>query len=211
MEPARDETLTETTLPAAAPRPKPSSRKQKRRRKVEEGIASPAFGRNLFRTMVALALIVLAFAAYNMRFAAVVYGFLMPGMPVDEVRYLRGAPESISADGLVWTYAEGSSAKSKLRFDGADRLVSIACSSTSSDRLGCPDVAGLNLGTSEDWLINRLGPPTSYRYIPDGKIMVYSDMGLAFNMRQYRVDGIAKFRKSGSADYLPRIFWHMLP
>ena len=77
--------------------------------------------------------------------------------------------------------------------------------------MGCPAVLGLELGTDQDRLVDRLGPPTSERYIPNGKILFYSDMGIHFTMREYRITGITKTGRTSRFAYLVRLPWLLLP
>ena len=72
---------------------------------------------------------------------------------------------------MLWTYSEGTGAQSVLRFAADNTLDSITCRGSSDAPESCPDVMGVAIGTPEDQLINRLGPPGSSRFIPNGKVI----------------------------------------
>lgn len=189
----------------------PSGRRRRSTSKQATGIKSPRFGRNLFWGVVSASLLVGIYTAHQMRLASQLSGVLFAGATSEEVLYLRGTPANQSSDQTIWTYAEGAGAQSVLRFAADNTLNSITCRGSSDAPEGCPDVMGVVLGTPEDQLINRLGPPGSSRFIPNGKVISYGDLGVAFIMREYRVQSITKVRRSGRFAYLPRVLWHLLP
>ncbi len=190
-----------------------SGRRKKRRRNknAAKGWASPALGTSLFWTMVLTAGAAGAIVSANMWTAANMAGVLMAGMPEHEVRYLRGEPKSRSADGLAWTYTEGDSAESVVQFGTDRRIVTINCKPTISAALGCPESFGVTIGTSEDWLINRLGPPSRSSYIPNGKLLIYDDLGLVYTMREYRVAAITKQARGNNVGLIGRVLWNLMP
>lgn len=191
-----------------------ASRSGRRRRSTSKnatGIKSPRFGRNLLWGVVSASLLVGAYTAHQMRLASHLFGTLYAGATSEEVLYLRGSPAIRSEDQTLWTYSEGAGAHSVLRFSADNTLKSITCTGSADAPESCPDVMGVVLGTPEDRLINRLGPPDSSRFVPNGKVISYGDLGVAFSMREYRVQSITKVRRGGRFAYLPRVLWHLLP
>jgi hypothetical protein len=185
--------------------------RHRRRRTKRTGLGTADVGRTVFWIMVALSLAAMAFSAHRMRLASLMAGPLQIGVPVQEVRYLRGEPQTISPDGKVWTYPEGPAAQGTVRFGADGQVEEISCIQVESVAAGCSEPMGVALGTSEDWLVNRLGPATSERYQAGGKQMVFADLGLIFEMREFKVVGIRKIRRSGKLSFLPRLAWNMLP
>lgn len=194
--------------PQAAPT---ASSRRNRRRSKRKGLKAPSVGVGVFWLMVLLSVAAVGFSAHRMRLASLMAGQLMLGAPPEEVRYLRGEPMRKSADGRHWFYAEGPGAQGVIRFDASGRTDAISCIKVESVAAGCPAPMGVTLDTTEDQLVNRLGPANDERYIEGGKQMYYADLGLMFTMREFRVVGITKVARTGRLGFLPRLAWNLLP
>ncbi len=187
------------------------SRRRSRRRSKRRGLQATSFGVTVFWVMVLVAVSAMAYSAHQMRLASLMFGPLMLGVPPEEVRYLRGAPARISADGKHWLYPEGPGAQGVIRFGADGRVDAMSCMQIEVVAAGCPAPMGVSLGTTEDHLVNRLGPANDQRYIEGGKQMYYADLGLMFTMQEFRVAGITKVERTGRLSFLPRLVWNMLP
>lgn len=193
--------------------PVAASRRKSRRSssKSQKGLKS-VFVAKLVRGAVVIALLAaLVVAGQQLRLASLMFGPLTVGMPEQEVLYLRGQPDRRDASGNVWTYDDGLEARTLVSFGPNRNVQSITCASVTGGTIGCPAVLGLELGADQDQLVDRLGRPTSERYIPNGKILAYSDIGLHFTMRQYRITGVTKTSRTTRVAYLGRLPWIVLP
>lgn len=161
--------------------------------------------------MCAISLAITGYTVHRLRLASLTGGVLMPGMTEAEVRYLRNAPPTVTRGGLTWIYPDSDTGHSVVRFSPGMNVRSISCFGVAGLPTGCTDILGVTLGTTEDNLVNRIGPPSSTTFIPNGKILVFNDLGLAFTMREYRVASITKFQRSGRLGFLPRAAWFLLP
>ena len=186
-------------------------RRRSRRRSKRRGLQAPSFGVSVFWTMVLITLGAVIYSGHQMRLASLMFGPLMLGSPPDEVRYLRGEPTRISADGKHWFYPEGPGTQGVIRFGADGRVDAMSCIQIEAVAAGCPAPMGVSLGTSEDQLVNRLGPANDERYIEGGKLMYYAELGLMFTMREFRVTGVTKVQRTGRLAFLPRLIWNMLP
>lgn len=195
----------------AAAQAEQKSERRKRRRKQQSGWQSPGIGRLILASMTILLLVVALYTTHRFRIASLMMGPLMIDAPREEVIYLRGQPASRLDNDMRWQYNEGGDLKTTVQFNAAGRTETISCSGPGVGSVGCPDVLGIGLGTDEDTLLNRLGPPTRQNYIPGGKLMFYADLGVTFTMMEYRVTGITKVQRSGKLNFLPRVAWYLLP
>lgn len=163
--------------------------------------------------MVAISLAAAGLMAQRMRLASLMSSQLLLGIPQQEVRYLRGEPKRISADGRHWLYVEGPGALGVIRFDAGGAVDAVSCLQIEPAATGCPNPPpmGVALGSTEDWVINRFGPSSDQRYLSDGKLIYFAELGLVLRMREFRVVGITKVPRSGRLDLLPRLAWAMLP
>lgn len=186
-------------------------RRRRGRNKQRMGIKSRAVGRLIFWVMLVLSAVVLAYTIYSLRKGAMVAGWLMVGQTPEEVIYLRGEPERRTEGGKTWHYAEPGGARGVVRFGPDGRTRTISCMQDDTAAIGCSKVLGLGMGDSEDWLLNRLGPPTSERYVNGGKLLAYADLGVVYTMREFRVTGVTKYRQSSDFGYWPRALWTTLP
>lgn len=191
----------------AAAQAEQKSERRKRRRKQQAGWQAPGIGRMILAGMTILLLGTALYTAYRFRVASLMMGPLMIDSPREEVVYLRGQPAARLDNDMRWQYDEGDDLKTTVQFNAAGRTESISCSGPGAGSVGCPDVLGIGLGTDEDTMLNRLGPPTRQSYIPGGKLMFYADLGVTFTMMEYRVTGVTKVRRSGKLDFLPRVAW----
>jgi hypothetical protein len=185
--------------------------RRSRRRSKRTGLKAPSVGTGVFWLMVVLTVAAVGFSAHRMRLASLMSGSLMLGAPAEEVRYLRGEPTARSADGRHWFYTEGAGAVGVVRFDTSGRTDAISCLKVEAVAAGCPALMGVTLDTTEDQLVNRLGPANDQRYIDGGKQMYYAELGLMFTMREFRVVGITKVERSGRLGFLSRLAWNLLP
>lgn len=195
----------------AAAQAEQKSGRRKRRRKQQTGWQAPETGRLILAVMTLLLLATAFYTAYRFRLASLMMGALMIDSPREEVIYLRGQPAARLDNDMRWQYNEGDDLKTTVQFNAAGRTERISCSGPGAGSVGCPDVLGIGLGTNEDTLLNRLGPPSRQNYIPGGKLMYYADLGVTFTMMEYRVTGITKVQRSGKLDFLPRVAWYLLP
>lgn len=196
------------TTETAAPE---KDRRRTRRRSRRSSSRKPILGQIVFWIMTVLAIAATVFSAHQMRLASLMFGPLMLGVPREEVRYLRGEPSHVSAEGKYWLYPEGAGGRTVIHF-GDDGLVdTMSCVQLEPAATGCPTPMGVGLGTTEDRLVNRLGPANDERYIEGGKLMYYAEFGLMFTMREFRVTGITKVERSGRLAFLPRLVWNILP
>jgi hypothetical protein len=193
------------------PEPAQASSRRSRRRSKRKGLKAPVFGASVFWVMVLLTLAATAYSVHRMRLASLMNGGLMLGGAAEEVRYLRGEPLRKSAMGKHWFYQEGPGATSVVRFGADGRVDAISCVQMEAVAGGCPEPMGIVLGTTEDRLINRLGPASDERFVEGGKQIYFAELGLMFTMREFRVAGITKVRRSGTLDFLPRLAWNLLP
>lgn len=186
-------------------------RKRRRRKEDDTWLKSAAAGRQIFWGVTALAILAAAYTTHKFRHASLLSGGLMVGDPSEQVTYLYGPPAQRSADGKVWYYRPGSGTIRVIRFDDNGRMAVDSCFAEDRESFGCGTVMGQGIGTAEDHLINRIGPPTSQTFSKGGKILNYSDLGLNFTMREFMVVGITKSQRSGRTGFLPRVAWYLLP
>ncbi len=196
------------TTQTAAPE---GERRRTRRRSKRSTSRKPVLGQIVFWMMTVLAIAASVFSAHQMRLASLMFGPLMLGMPREEVRYLRGEPSRISGQGRYWSYPEGAGGLTVIRFADNGLVDTMSCVQLETVGTGCPAPMGVGLGTTEDRLVNRLGPANDERYIEGGKLMYYAELGLMFTMREFRVTGITKVPRSGNLAFLPRLGWNILP
>lgn len=198
---------------ATAATARASRRRRRRDKKETQGIKSPALGRSIFWGMVVLTALVAAYTAHQLRLSSIMAGALLMGMPQEQVVYMRGNPRGRTDGGQTWLYTDGAGAKGVVRFgpDGLTRTITCTRDGTGEVAFGCPSIMGVALGDNEDRLRNRLGPPTSERFVKGGKLMAYADMGLVFRMEEYRITGVTKYQRSSKVEYLLRAPWFLLP
>lgn len=188
-----------------------SRRRRRRDKKETQGIKAPGLGSSIFWGVAVLMGLATFYTAHQLRLSSIMAGPLLIGMPEEQVIYMRGNPRGKTDGGATWFYTDGAGAKGVVRF-GTDGVVrTISCMREGDVAFGCPSIMGVALGDNEDRLRNRLGPPTSERFIKGGKLMAYGDMGLVFRMEEYRITGVTKYQRSSKISYLLRAPWFLLP
>lgn len=194
-----------------APAPDAKVRRRSRQRTKRSSSRRPVLDQVVFVIMAVLGLFAAVYSAHQMRLASLMFGPLLLGAPREEVRYLRGEPSRITRDGSYWIYPEGAGTQSVIQFGDDGLIRAITCLQLEVASTGCPAPMGVGIGTTEDRLINRLGPANDERYIEGGKQMYYAELGLMFTMREFRVTAITKVPRSGRLAFLPRLLWNILP
>lgn len=200
------------TEPGTMPEGGSGARRSRRKRKSKTGFwANPALGRRIAIGVSLLGLLLLVLLTYQMRHASLLVGPLQIGASDAEVAYAMGPADRVDADGQRWSYSLGISTLLMVEFDADRQVDAIRCVTFGPGATGCPQLMGIGLGTSEELLVNRLGPPSSFSYIPNGKTVTYDDMGISFTMHQFRVTGYSKTARTSRIGFIPRVFWSFMP
>jgi hypothetical protein len=170
--------------------------------------------------MIALSLLYVGLVTYKVRQAAIMYGFLNPGMSRADVLYFSGAPTRVRHDGgwqapgaghdastaTEWSYERPDSGRIRALFDPASgKMTRISCAEDNGASLACPSTLSIAIGTTEDRIWYLLGRPTRQAYRGDVKIIDYDDLGLQFSLRRFSVFEIGLSERSGPLSWLPRV------
>lgn len=161
--------------------------------------------------MTALAAVYAGHGLMAVRADTIYYGDLSDGLRPAEVRYVMGPPTAVSGagDNQTWSFRRGETTHIVRFANGL--TASLTCQDSAQSSVACPPKFGVTLGTHEDLIWARLGAPTSQIYRGDAKTLVYSDLGVRYDLSQLLVKGIEHRPEPGAQSYLLRVPRILLP
>lgn len=168
----------------------------------------------------------------------VAYSGVRLGSPAREIAYRLGYPSSVRArsakdfvavdqgrpnNGLPpgtkledysdWLFTQPSGSELVIYFgEKPAKVQAIVCYAEAGGNV-CPPLLGVHVGTSEDGMIRRLGPPTEPSFLDNQKLAPYDDIGVVFILgkAQVRNLGISKQKKGGATALRARFLETLLP
>lgn len=132
------------------------------------------------------------------------------GVDESEVRYMLGAPDAVEQGGALYRYTEpGRVIEARLSSSG--QLVSISCQAGPREPTTCPRIRGINIGTDEYDILRKLGWPSRQTFQGNDKTLHYDGMGMAFQLRQFKVLKTELGEGSSFIGYFPHALYAMVP
>lgn len=187
---------------------------KKRRKEASKGLLSWLRGAEGGRAVMLLMAVSTAALAMirgeELRQALHDFGGISIGMTASEVRYALGSPRQELSQARQWRY--NNTTHNELVTFGADgRVQRYSCSEEGAILVGCAEVLGLHIGTTERDLLLRFGGPDEIRLTGADKLLEYKGVGLDFRLRQGEVIEIAVVPAGGILSIVRQLVWMLLP
>lgn len=204
--------MASTPPPASPSRGRPRRRRRSSRKQWQWGLlSSPQVGRWVGFAMIALTVFYVVNAFSQVRLAANAYGVLTRDVSPPEVRYLLGTPARVDPATGNWYYVQGP-AQTVVSFGGPGGSVDrVACLDPQRTAFACASTMGFGVGSEEPDIWYRLGAPSRQSFHGDRKTIVYTDLGLAFELERMEVIGVEMLPRNDRLSYLGRFFRSLVP
>lgn len=140
------------------------------------------------------------------------YDIIGVGVNEPGMLYAAGPPNQKidTATGRRWVYRDGDRV-AVVDFDHSGILFNFLCTSMSQSPRACRPSHGIQIGTDELSMWNRLGMPSHERLDGTGKYSTYQGIGLTVRLEKGLVTAISRQPSTSKVDLIPQVLRSLIP